>query len=170
MKTRGIAVILAPVLVLLILAGSASAQTKGTAMNIQFCNKSNAPAHDLRVVFNGPVNVPGDVTGDYSPFTYVTNQGTNVVKFADPVPGPLDTGSCTGAITFTSTMDNLQIDTAYWSDQYGNLYWILGPTEMPPCGIGPSLTFWGLIVLAALVAASGVVLIRRKRNLAALKI
>ena len=168
MKTRGIAVMLAPVLVSLILVGSALAQTKGTEMSRQFCNKSGSPAYDLRVVFNGPVNVPADVTGDKSPFTYVTNQGTNVVKFADPVPGPLAHDSCTGCITFTSTMDNLQIDSAYWSDQYGNLYWILGPTEMPACASGPSLTFWGFVVLAALVAASGVVLMRRKRNLAAL--
>lgn len=170
MKTRGIVVMLAPVLVFLILVGSASAQTKGTKMSRQFCNKSQEAAYDLRVVFNGPVNVPADVTGDYSPFTYVTNQGTNVVKFADPVPGPLAINSFTGCITFTSTMDGLQIDTAYWSRENGDLYYILGPTEMPTCPTGPSLTFWGLIVLAALVAASGVVLIRRKRNLAALKI
>ena len=142
---------------------SYSADPLGTKMSKKFCNNMVQDAYDLTVVFNGPVLVPWGVTGDYSPFTSVTNGVTSdTVKFDDPTI-PLASGKCTGCITFKSGTNNLQILNAFWTDEDSNKIADLNlTTDVKPCNPAPSLSFWGLFVLTILIITSGLWLIRKR--------
>lgn len=156
MFTRRITTILCVLVAIMFMAATASASD----IELKFTNNSGNDRTDLHVFFNHSVGATTGVSGYNPPFTTVVNNGTNVIEFSD---GTVAWGDSTGCIVFHSNASGLTIDSAKWTP---------GPVDIDlredvtVCSAAvPSLTEYGLLVLAILIVMSAAWIMWRRRRL-----
>ena len=156
MFSKKFTIVLCVFVAVMFVAAMASADDRSSTIQRKFQNNQGTAQTDLHIYFNESVDAATGVTGYNPPFSDITNNGPNVIELTN---GNVPVDGWTGCMGFSSSGPGLKIDSVKWTPSDS----LLEVGNIVPCGVVPSLTTYGLIALAILIALTGLWMYRRKR-------